>query len=113
MKIFGVPFDPANSPERLNLKLAYLGQFSDGHINYANSFRDPYDIIYANFVNSRSNLDNAIWLGKLPVDSWLTPRPQIQDIPKLNMHECISFLVRNGCWDYTLKVASLLKMFPS
>lgn len=108
--IFGVPFDPTDSPERLNLKLAYVSQFLNG-VPIAERFQDPYDVVQADLSNEFSE---NFWLGKMPVDSWLTPRPKVSDLPMLTLHHSTSFLRGNGCWDYTLRVAEFVekRVFP-
>ena len=111
--IFGVPFDPADSPERLNLKLAYISQSSNG-APLGESVYDPYDVIQADLSQRFDLSDENIWLGKMPVDSWLTPRPKVSDLPMLTLHHFTSFLRGNGCWDYTLRVAEFVEeqVFP-
>lgn len=113
IKVFGVPFDPVNSPERLNLKTAYISRFAYAPYVFER-FRDSYDVIRTNLSVASQILDDKVWLGKMPVDSWLTPRPQLKDLPKLRISECTSFLATNGCWDYALKVADFVseRVFP-
>lgn len=113
MRIFGVPFDPPNSPERLNLKLAYVSHCSR-RPNISETFYDPYDVIRADLRGKSQILDDKVWLGKVAVDSWLAPRPQLTDLHRLAIAECVSFLEGNGCWGYALKVADFVseRIFP-
>jgi len=111
-KIFGVPFDPPNSPERLNLKIAYISHL----IEISNSsamFSDPYDVIEADLKGVPLLAENH-WLGKMPIDSWLTPRPTPEDLALLTPFQDSSFLEENGCWDYAQKVAQFVEeqVFP-
>ncbi len=111
-RIFGVPFDPPNSPERLNLKLAYLSHLA--RTPYRERFRDPYDAFEADLSDKYQFYAEGTWLGKMPVASWLTPRPLSSDLPMLTPHRFMSFLEENGCWDYALKVAKFVEeqVFP-
>jgi len=108
VRIFGVPFDPVDSPERLNLKLAYLSRSADVW-RRPERILDPYDLIQADLGHKACLLDQSAWLGKVPVDSWLTPRPKARDFPILGGSEVYSFLERNGCWDYALRVAGFME----
>ena len=112
-KIFGVPFDPANSPERLNLKLAYLSHVMKG-AHPSETFDDPYDAIKAYAIKETPFLCEDIWLGKMPVESWLRPRPRPEDMNLLTPSRAGSFLENNGCWDYALKVTAFVEesVFP-
>lgn len=114
MRIFGAPLDVPNSPERLNLKLAYVFQVINFPGNLSRRLYDPYDVICADLGAEFGLPGENAWIGKMPVDSWLTPRPQPSDLPLLTTKECDSFLERNGCWDYSLKVAEFVEktVFP-
>ena len=112
-KIFGVPFDPANSPERLNLKRAYITHVMNAH-QPSQVFLDPYDIIRADLREPPLFSSETIWFGKMPVDSWLMPRPNLNDLSSLTLFHADSFLGSNGCWKYALKVAQFVEenVFP-
>ena len=108
IKIFGVPFDPANSPERLNMKLAYVSH----RVNVpqpCEMFHDPYDVFGADLRGESSFCCENLWLGKVPIDSWITPRPDPKDLVHLTPVEAGSILETNGCWDYALKVAEFVE----
>lgn len=79
-----------NSPERLDLKLAYISHLlSTGLL--APRFYHPYDIIQAD-LRPRFSHENA-WMGKMPIDSWLTPGPRVSDLPLLTVHQFASLLL--------------------
>jgi arginase family enzyme len=106
-RFFGVPLDPPNSPERLNLKLAYVLQHLDRE-DCKDELQDSYDAV-AKHIQQQNNVVKGEWLGKIPVESWLVPRPCLQDLPKLNLDRCYAFLERNGCWFYALQVAHFIE----
>jgi len=115
-KIFGAPFDPADSPERLKLKLAYIFKLMQPSERRSSSaqviFHDPYDVVH-DLIQETSCYEN-IWLGKMAVDSWLTPRPKIEDLSLLTISQARSFLESNGCWKYALRLATFVEdqIFP-
>lgn len=110
-RVFGNAFDPANSPERLNLKRAYLSYIQNNNIT-SSMILDPYDMVKADF-DSHSSCQYT-WAGKVPLESWLTPRPQTGDLPLLNPAQCALFLKQNKCWDYALRTAEFVEqqIFP-
>lgn len=94
------------------MKLAYLSQANT--MGSAETLYDPYDAIQADFRGNSPVPDDKVWAGKMPVDSWLMPRPQRKDLPRLTVTECISFLEMNGCWEYALKLRDFARdrIFP-
>ena len=102
-KIFGVPFDPPNSIERLNLKLAYVTRTLSEHASFP-LFRDPYDALKSYVRDSCFTTPGASWFGKVPISSWLTPRPISEDLTFLNPAHTLSFLRDNGCWNHAQQV---------
>lgn len=104
VKIFGASLDPLPSPERLNLKMAYLNHLKNQLIGNLES-EDPYDFVKSRLSKNSSHQDKIKWIGKVPIPSWLTPKPKITDLPKISPSGMNQFLQENGCWDYTLKVA--------
>ena len=112
-RIFGVPFDPVNSPDRLNLKLAYLSHVVKG-LHPSEAFEDSYDAIKSYAFKETSFWGEDLWLGKMPVESWLRPRPEPKDKNLLTPFRAGSFLENNGCWDYALNVMSFVeeRVFP-
>ncbi len=111
-RIFGNSFDPANSPERLELKRAYVS-YLQNTAGLSQQFDDPYDFIKSDLVPRISH--EYTWVGKVPIDSWLTPHPRLSDLPLLNAYQCTEFLEKNGCWDYSLQTAEFVEkqIFPS
>lgn len=106
-RVFGAPFDPPNSPERLNLKIAYVTHLLNFSPFPDTGFFDPYDVALADLPTPF--LQEAVWMGKMPTPTWLLPRPQVSDLPLLNVHQYTSFLEGNGCWDYALETAEFVK----
>lgn len=113
IKIFGAALDPLPSPERLNLKLAYLDHIKKTSQLDKNS--DPYDATREFLKRKRSFSNGNVWLGKVEIESWLTPKPTLEDIKLLNVENVFNFLRKNGCWSYALRVSDYVnnKILPS
>lgn len=113
INIFGAALDPLSSPERLNLKLAYLNFLKKNQEVENNS--DPYDEIREFLKKGTPSLDGDIWFGKVEIESWLTPKPKLEDIKLLSTENIFNFLCKNGCWDYALRVSDYIdkEILPS
>lgn len=113
MKIFGIALDPLNSPERLNLKLNYLSYITNIP-GKRDLYLDPYDLIKDHLQKESQLLNNGTWAGKIPIESWLTPKPQLRDAFLLSLLNFYNFLNKNGCLKYTEKVSNFVekKIFP-
>jgi len=113
LKIFGGALDPLSSPERLNLKLAYI-DFTKKHPGIDKN-SDPYDLMREFLIKEMPYLNGNVWFGKLKIESWLTPKPKLEDIKLLNTETLSNFLRKNGCWDYALMVSDYVnkKILPS
>lgn len=117
VSIFGSALDALSSPERINLKTAYLNYLEHRALNQK-EFRDPYDFVKTYLTKNKilNNGNNRVkWAGRISLPSWLTPNPRIQDLPKLSIEQFDTFLKSNGCWKYALKIADYInrEIFPS
>jgi arginase family enzyme len=113
IRIFGAALDPPNSPEKVNLKLAYVSHLINTP-SAPQAFVDPYDVIKADLREEPMFCLEDLWGGKLLVDSWLTPKPRSADMSLLTPRHAAAFLEANGCWGYALKVAGFVeeRIFP-
>lgn len=114
IKIFGVPLDALPSPERVNLKLAYINYLRNETFN-KREIKDPYDFI-KHYITKSISLNNKIeWAGKISIPSWLTPKPKVRDLPKLSIDKLNKFLRNNGCLEYTLMIADYIdkEIYPN
>jgi arginase family enzyme len=103
IKFFGSALDPADSPDKVAVKRAYLDTLHSGKLSKPN-FLDPYDAIFAS--DTLRNLD-IVKVGKFPVESWLTPKPLLEDLSLVTPENYRTFIDSNGCEEYAL----LLKKF--
>lgn len=95
-KLFGVAFDPPTSHERLDVKSAYLHYRADAP-DASTGFSDPYDFTLETMRANARKIEEASWFGKMEIDSWLTPKPSIKDLPLLFSGTPDLFLESDGC----------------
>ena len=107
IKIFGAAFDPSDIVERVELKLAYLNWLKK-HGTFEDNFLDPYEFL-EHYLKKRYPLMKGVeWIGKFPIDSWLSPKPLIPDIKKISQKNYTEFLDENGCYDYYNRLVGYL-----
>lgn len=107
VKIYGAALDALSSPERINLKLAYINHLRNEFLGQE-AFKDPYDFTKT-YITKSVILNNKIkWAGKISIPSWLTPKPKMSDSPNLSVDKIDRFLKGNGCWEYALMVADYI-----
>ena len=107
IKIFGAALDALPSIERVNLKRAYL-HYMRNRSPIEGKWQDPYDFVKG--LTERSVLNNRIrWSGKIPIPSWLTPKPQKGDTSRLSVENLLNFLETDGCWSYALMIADSIR----
>ena len=114
MKIFGAALDPLSSPERLNLKLGYLNWVFNNPLANS-SYLDPYDLIKSDLEEEVDLFGAGDWVGKFPVDSWLTPKPTLDDARSITCQRFNAFLKENGCLRYWKLVENYMdqRILPS
>ena len=84
IKVFGAALDATDFPLSLQIKLNYLNQLAQ-NFEIDPNFLDPYE---AMLLNSRVLLKNNYHkMGKFPIESWLTPKPNLEDLPLMNQLE--------------------------
>jgi hypothetical protein len=105
LKIFGAALDSLPSPEKVNLKFAYLN-----HLRYRSSenekFKDPYDFVKSRIAENVAINSNIDWAGKISIPTWLTPKPRPRDSSRLSIDKIGKFLRSDGCWKYALRIAN-------
>ena len=107
VKIFGSAFDPLDIIERVDVKLAYLNWLSANGKPKTN-FLDPYEFLEFDLKTRHSANSEVEWIGKFPVDSWLTPKPVVSDIERVSQKRYTEFLDENGCFYYQNRLVDYL-----
>lgn len=88
IKIFGAALDATDFPLNIQTKHAYLSRLAQNLITEPN-FLDPYDgfLLYSSILSKEKYLK----IGKFPVESWVSPKPNIEDYPFVNQLEFQKF----------------------
>lgn len=81
VKVFGAALDASDLPLTIQMKLAYLNRLAKGSIEEADVL-DPYDSVIKFSDILKKNIFKKV--GKFPIESWLTPKPNLTDIHLIN-----------------------------
>jgi arginase family enzyme len=106
-KVFGAALDVLDLPEKVALKFAYtesMKQYPSQELPL-----DPYDAAKYFLTERGYDSDGVEWIGKFPIESWLSPRPSVGDERFLTKAFFTDFLDRNGCLTYSKQLVSYLK----
>jgi arginase family enzyme len=106
VKVFGAALDATDFPLNVQTKLVYLNRIAQNAVPEPN-FLDPYEGLLL-FSEVLSN-DKYLKIGKLPVDSWLTPKPTIQDYPLITQEEFQKFANDGLVKDYSNKIENYIQ----
>jgi len=81
-KVFGVALDSTDLPQKVLAKCSYVNRLAQDLIKEDEKFVDPYEGVlkFSKILNDEKFLK----IGKFPVASWLTPRPNVEDYPLLH-----------------------------
>lgn len=107
IKIFGAALDVLPSPERLNLKRAYIHHIRENPLEEKES-KDPYDFFKNHFTNKEILNSCVEWIGKVSFPSWISPKPKLADLSKLSVNKYDRFLKTGGCKKCALKIAEFI-----
>ncbi|MHA1913154.1 MAG: arginase family protein [Promethearchaeota archaeon] len=106
IKVFGAALDAADFPISLQIKQNYLNQLAQNLVVNPN-FLDPYEAL---LLYSRVLLtDKYIKMGKFPIESWLTPKPNLEDLPLINQLEFQKLTKDDTIRDYSEKLEVYVK----
>jgi arginase family enzyme len=105
LKVFGASLDPLDGTEKVEIKRAYVSALCAG-IEIDPNFLDPYDGICS--VNPDLFKVVCEKAGRMPVESWLTPKPECEDLPKITADSYKTFLESNGCYRYSVTAGAFL-----
>ncbi len=106
VKVFGTALDATDFPLNIQTKLAYLTRLSQNLIKEPN-FLDPYDgfLQYSRVLSD----EKYTKMGKFPIDSWLTPKPNIEDFPLINQLMFQKVTNDGTIKEYSNKLANYVK----
>ncbi|MFX0081679.1 MAG: arginase family protein [Candidatus Hodarchaeota archaeon] len=106
IKVFGAALDATDFPLSLQIKQKYLNQLAQNLIINPN-FLDPYEgLLMFSTVLSK---DKYVKMGKFHIESWLTPKPNLEDLPSINQLEFQKFTSKGAIRTYSEKLENYLK----
>lgn len=89
---FGCALDVLDAPEKLAMKLAYLNALREGVISGPPA-RDPYELLTA----ALDGTAGLVTVGRLELESWMTPRPGLEQGDLVDALLYREFLDTGGC----------------
>ncbi len=107
IKIFGAALDPNDDPLKIISKHAYIKRKAQKLLDTNEDFLDPYEGLIK-FSRALKN-DKFEKIGKFPIESWLRPKPEIEDLPKLNPVDFQEFTNSGKIYEYALKLEDFIK----
>ena len=90
--VFGCSLDALDASEKVAMKLAYMDAVACGRIE-SGCARDPYDLL----VGELTAGSNSVAVGKVMLESWVTPRPDPADAGMVSAAGYSEFLGSGGC----------------
>ncbi|TFG30585.1 MAG: hypothetical protein EU532_00420 [Promethearchaeota archaeon] len=82
IKVFGAALDPLDDPMKVLGKCSYVNKLAQNLIEPERAFLDPYEGLIK--FSEVFKTDKFTKIGKFPIESWLTPKPKIEDYPLLD-----------------------------
>jgi len=106
VKVFGAALDATDFPLNVQTKLVYLNRVAQNTVPEPN-FLDPYEglLLYSRVLSN----ENYTKMGKLSVDSWLTPKPKIEDFPLIDQENFQKFANDGLVRDYSIKLEKYIQ----
>ncbi|MHA1988090.1 MAG: arginase family protein [Promethearchaeota archaeon] len=106
IKVFGAALDASDFPLSLQIKQNYLKQLAQNLVITPN-FLDPYEglLLFSRVLSK----DKFLKIGKFPIESWLTPKPNLEDFPLINQLEFQKFTTKGSIRNYSEKLEKYVK----
>jgi arginase family enzyme len=111
-KLFGVALDPADDPWTLQLKQAWMAA-DRSKLDGLVACLDPYDAVTGSLAAllEEHRIEPA---GKFPVPSWLWPKPDPADLPRVTAGNMAKFFDSGELLEITQQIQAFVrdKIFP-
>ncbi|MFX0134955.1 MAG: arginase family protein [Candidatus Hodarchaeota archaeon] len=106
IKVFGAALDPSDTQIKISLKQSYLNALTSGN-KEKYKYLDAYDA----FIDHSKYLKLPIFkkIGKFPIESWLRPKPDLEDFQFMNPLDFRIFLDGNGCKEYSDEIERFIE----
>jgi arginase family enzyme len=98
VKLFGAALDALDDPERVGLKQAYVRARAEGSLPPGLP-GDPCDALASRIIEGSGGAVELV--GKLALPGWLTPRPSVEDEPRVATENYRAFLRDDRIRDWT------------
>jgi arginase family enzyme len=106
IKVFGAALDATDFPLSLQFKQNYLKHLAQNLV-LDPRFLDPYEgVLLFSRVLSK---DKYLKIGKFPIESWLTPKPSLEDFPLINQLEFQKFTTKAAIRTYSESLGKYVK----
>jgi arginase family enzyme len=89
---FGCSLDVLDAPEKMAMKVAFLNALREGIITGPVA-RDPYELV----TEALGNAPGLVSIGRLEIEPWMTPRPNIDAIDMVDVSLYREFIDTGGC----------------
>jgi len=106
-KVFGAALDANDDPVKVFAKCSYLNRLAQKIIDPQKEFLDPYDGLLE--FSQVLQQEKYIKMGKFPIESWLTPKPKIEDFPSLNPEKFQEFTNSGTIAEYSIKMEGFVR----
>lgn len=111
-KVFGAALDAMDLSFNILVKQSYLQRKLQNKIDTKNDIKDPYE----GFIKFSNILKNEKFekIGKFQIESWLTPKPKIEDFPMITQEFFQKFTESDLIKEYSKKIANYIeeRIFP-
>ncbi len=106
IKVFGAALDATDFPLNVQTKLSYLNRLAQNLVSEPN-FLDPYEglLLFSRVLS----MEKYIKIGKIEVDSWLTPKPTLEDFSLINQIEFQNFTNKGAIKEYSNKLEAFIE----
>ena len=106
IKVFGAALDPSDSETKIMIKQTHINALKN-RIPEKSKYLDPYDA----FLAESEILKRPIFqkIGKFPIETWLTPKPDIEDYIFMTPLNFRLFLDKNGCLEYSQELEGYIE----
>jgi arginase family enzyme len=107
IKVFGAALDPNDDPIKILAKCSYINRLAQNLVDIDKEILDPYDGLL-NFSQVLIQ-EKYTKIGKFPVESWLTPKPKIEDYSLLDPYKYQNFTNSGSVAEYSIKMEGFIR----
>jgi arginase family enzyme len=111
-KLFGVALDPVDDPWSLRIKQAWMNA-DRSILDPLSAYLDPYDAVTGSMADILEE-HHIEPIGKLPVPSWLWPKPDLTDLPYVTAENIARFFDSGDLLEIIQQINSFVQknIFP-